>query len=627
MVVADHDTQRVSEEKESGIESGNDSGNETFSSDVFDSAVTPTNENSDPALAQHRPSTLVGRIPKPDLPADSDIDALIAKLVVPPPPLDTPIVDDSASPAETLPEVAEYMDANTAQDQGETHENMAFPLPPLPVSHIPEHGAISHEDFSDLVIPPPPSNGEHINISDIPMVPPVDVSPVKDGELYDPNHVREKLEKEHIAEKYAIKMQDSSRDSEINNYPDISNLIKHLEAKAEMRSLSDSGSQNSRDSSQTGDASDSSLSHEKRLIIRDTDQMEDGNITLLKDSASRSLSTPDVHKNVSTFSTFRPSTKPKSTTLPLELRYQGLSGDSQYQGLPIAGNSQYAGVSLSAGNSPVHVPYTMKIGQTGRKRHKTPPPPPPRRMSSRTSSTESCNSTELNTENRIYGNISVQDKSAVEQLKQNFEKKSSKSSDPELQDVTAKKSPAIHNRIIELERLFKTEKGKESLTSDTDSKSDNNSVFEDTSSEASIHSAQSWDGTTSRRYHQKGHVREMADLMVRRTNSANDCKPMTARITPKRPLRALNSLPVMQSRDSYLTNRSVLPSGDQSSNSDQESVSGQRSSSEPHSPLLHQKSPSLPSSPCKGVMGSLPVIRSKKVAQPLVPTQVQLYDQ
>ena len=167
---------------EKDIESETDSGNETISSEnveVTGGWTEPLSECF--TMPQVAEETKVNGQSLPH--SDSDLDAFLARVAVPPPPgRDSSPEEEPDLPPPPVLNVADRKSADSIdsfppppspQVEAEDLEGQAVSQPPPPALE---------DEFAQFVIPPPPSSDE-MALGDIPIVPPVDArSPVVDGD-------------------------------------------------------------------------------------------------------------------------------------------------------------------------------------------------------------------------------------------------------------------------------------------------------------------------------------------------------------------------------------------------------------------------------------------------------------
>ena len=251
-----------SAEKESGIESESDSGNETISSENVDILTSTLQDFTSP------PRDVLGACGLSPVVAGgvdvifdgNDIDAFIASVTIPPPPADSGSgADDIAAvpppgspPRENSGESTPHYDTppeivDAAINYGSTSQDYSYlppppededtpcegfgeELPPIPPSMDPlqtfseedswEHLLITQnmqthlleDDFAQYVIPPPPDDGEkRLSLGDIPIVPPVDLkspSPLAEGAI--PQNIPQTILEEKAGTNHVENAEDES---------------------------------------------------------------------------------------------------------------------------------------------------------------------------------------------------------------------------------------------------------------------------------------------------------------------------------------------------------------------------------------------------------------------------------
>ena len=181
-------------ERESGIESETDSGNETISSENVDfhgCGLTESlaSQTEFPGLTCVTERTMIPSFPETTTPSThiQDIDAFIASVTVPPPPKDSP--EEFELPPPPAPEAEDKGDKTPVAGLHDDH--VFFPPPPemagsSPMPRTPSWQKLIsmqgtsinqslEEEFAKLVIPPPPNGKATELIGDIWIVPPVDL--------------------------------------------------------------------------------------------------------------------------------------------------------------------------------------------------------------------------------------------------------------------------------------------------------------------------------------------------------------------------------------------------------------------------------------------------------------------
>ncbi|XP_013411613.1 uncharacterized protein LOC106174554 [Lingula anatina] len=137
------------QEKESGIESESDSGNETISDNVDFSSIHVLSERGAGGTRSHRGSHMANV--EVTVPMDEDIDTLIARLTVPPPP------EEFADDPHTLTDINDFEELETSNiDDILVESPKSDTLTDEAEFHL-ETFQTLEDEFASLMVPPPPA--------------------------------------------------------------------------------------------------------------------------------------------------------------------------------------------------------------------------------------------------------------------------------------------------------------------------------------------------------------------------------------------------------------------------------------------------------------------------------------